>query len=392
MLRNLYLEGFKTYEDQQVPLQPFTVLIGQNGAGKTTILEAIDVLGRLVTGTIEDLLESKSWEYGDLPHLRAGQKTIGLVAELAFPDLPPLQWGIRLDAKRRPGISDEFVVEPERPGTRTQGKPRQQWLWRVGRDMERVDANGGIEAIDQSLRSSWLSTIVENDRTRFSELFAVASWARRIRGYFFLDPLRLRSPSFREGNELDVGGDNLAAFLARLKERKREAFERVKRRVQKHYPRLVELHPVRRAHGWIHLEISERWKGKTVRFNARQVSDGLLRIIAVSAMHELPIIPSVLLLDEIENGLHPELLGGFVRMLQDLVRARKGQTQIVLTTHSPLTVNFCESPEDVILVARGRGGQPTCTPLSRTHGFDKLRAHFDLGELWYNVGEKDLLR
>jgi predicted ATPase len=257
--------------------------------------------------------------------------------------------------------------------------------------MERVDANGGVENMIQTLPSSWLTTIVENDRNPFPELFAVASWARRIRGYFFLDPLKLRSPSHREGTELDVNGDNLAAFLARLRERDRAAFTRVQRRVQAHYPRLVALHPVRRAHGWIDLEISERRKGKTARFNARQVSDGLLRIIAVSAMHELPIIPSVLLLDEIENGLHPELLGGFVKMLQDLVRARKGQTQIVLTTHSPLTVNFCESPEDVILVAQGRTGQATCTPLSRTRGFDKLRAHFDLGELWYNVGEKDLL-
>jgi predicted ATPase len=120
----------------------------------------------------------------------------------------------------------------------------------------------------------------------------------------------------------------------------------------------VELHPVRRGYGWTHLEVTERWNGETARFNARQVSDGLLRLIAVAAMHELPISPSVLLLDEVENGLHPQLLGGFVRMLQDLVRSKRGQTQIVLATHSPITVNFCESPDDVILVTRGKGGTP----------------------------------
>lgn len=390
MLRSLYLEGFKAYEGVELPLRPFTVLIGQNGAGKTTILEAIDVLGRLVRGTINDLLESKSWEYGDLPHLRAATKPFGVVATLALGRFD-LQWGLRLGAKRRPGIHDEYVIPPEDPRQRTRGMPSRLWLWRDGSEMMRRPARERDETILQTLQSSWLSAIDKDNKRRFPELFAVASWARGIRGYFFLDPSKLGSPSRGEGEEFGVDGESVVPFLARLKDRDRAAFERVQRRVRKHYPHLVELHPIRRDHGWTHLEVTERWNGETARYNARQVSDGLLRIIAVAAMYELPNIPSVLLLDEIENGLHPQLLGGFVRMLQELVRSRKGQTQIVLTTHSPLTVNYCESPEDVILVARGRGGHPTCTPLSKTRGFDKLRAHFDLGELWYNVGEQALL-
>ena len=258
--------------------------------------------------------------------------------------------------------------------------------------MKRLAADDTADAISQTLTSSWLSAIDEEDRDRFPELFLLASWARRIRGYFFLDPLKLRSPSRGEGHEIGVNGESLAPFLARLKDRDRSAFDRVQKRVQQHYPRLVELHPVRRGYGWTHLEVTERWNGETARFNARQVSDGLLRLIAVAAMHELPVSPSVLLLDEVENGLHPHLLGGFVKMLQDLVREKRGQTQIVLATHSPITVNFCESPDDVLLVTRGRRGHPTCTPLSKTRGFEKLRAHFDLGELWYNVGERDLVR
>jgi predicted ATPase len=393
VLRSLHIEGFKAYEAEGIPLRPFTVLIGPNGAGKTTILEAIDVLGRLVTGTIKDLLEAKSWEYGDLPHLRAATKEFGIAADFTF-DGAPVRWVLHLGARRRPGISHELVFQPGKPGSRGVRKPPPQrvWLTRKGRRMTRWAADGTGESISQTLTSSWLSAIDEEDRDRFPELLQVANWARRIRGYFFLDPLKLRSPSRGEGDEIGVNGESLAPFLARLKDRDRAAFERVQKRVQKHYPRLVELHPVRRGYGWTHLEVTERWNGETARFNARQVSDGLLRIIAVAAMHELPISPSVLLLDEIENGLHPQLLGGFVKMLQDLVRSKRGQTQIVLATHSPITVNFCESPDDVLLVTRGRGGHPTCTPLSKTRGFEKLRAHFDLGELWYNVGEQDLVR
>ncbi|MEW5738496.1 MAG: ATP-binding protein [Myxococcota bacterium] len=389
MLERLSLSGFKAYDDgSAIALRPFTVLIGANGAGKTTLMEAVDVLGRLVTGTIKDLLEAKSWEYGDLPHLRAATKAFSLEATLNFDD-ERLTWRLGLGARRRPGIAHESVV-----------RARGDSFWRAedvllnrrGRKMSRRRADGTQEAIEQTLTSSWLATITKEDRRRFPELDRVATWARGIRGYFFLDPLKLRAPSRGDGTELGVNGEFLAPFLARLHDRDRPAFDRVVQRVAKHYPRLVQLHPVRRGYGWTHLEMTERWNGETARFNARQVSDGLLRLVAVAAMHELPTVPSVLLLDEVENGLHPHLLGGFVRMLQELVKARQGRTQVILATHSPITVNFCESADDVVLVSRVSGGHPLCRPLSSLKGYARLRSHFDLGELWYNLGEEALRR
>lgn len=46
----------------------------------------------------------------------------------------------------------------------------------------------------------------------------------------------------------------------------------------------------------------------------------------------------------------------------------------------------------VVIVDRGRDGSRRCTPLPETHGYDKLRRHFDPGELWYNLGEEKLVR
>jgi predicted ATPase len=384
VLTGLSIEGFKAYNAEDIPLRPFTVLIGPNGAGKTTLLEAVDVLGRLVTGTIKELLEVKSWDYGDLPHLRGATSEFGIRADFRFGD-EEIMWKLRLGARRRPGIADELVATPS---GRT---PASSWMHRKGRTMMRRDAKGREDSITQTLTSSWLSAVDGDDDERFPQLHKIATWARGIRGYFFLDPLKLRAPARGEGDEIGVNGETLAPFLARLKDRDRAAFDRVQKRVKRHYPRLVEIHPVRKGYGWTHLEVTERWNGETARFNARQVSDGLLRLIAVAAMHDLPVQPSVLLLDEIENGLHPHLLGGFMKMLQELVAASRGRTQVILTTHSPITVNYCDSADDVLLVTRGAGGHPRCTPLSRTKGFSKLRTHFDLGELWYNVGEQDLV-
>jgi predicted ATPase len=389
MLRSLKIEGFKAYGDAVIALRPFTVLIGPNGAGKTTLMEAIDILNWLVTGTIAELMERKGWEYGDLPHLRAPTKAFSITATLWLRGRIVV-WKLGLGARRRPGISHEKVtVFPE--GADGTGDDGDVVMERTGRRMTRKsEKDSKSESLEQTLTSSWLSAVSDDDKKRFPWLVAVASWARAIRGYFFLDPLKLRAPSrIQQGDGIGVNGESLASFLFQLRRRDRAAFMRVQKRVQKHYPRLVELTPKAGKYGWTNLEVTERWNGETAQFNARQVSSGLLRLVTVAAMHELPERPSVLLLDEIENGVHPHLLGGFVKMLQELVA--EGETQVILATHSPLTVNFCD-PGDVILVTRGKHGHPTCVPLDRTKGFERLARHFGPGELWYNVGEDALTR
>ena len=138
--------------------------------------------------------------------------------------------------------------------------------------------------------------------------------------------------------------------------------------------------------------MTERWGSKAITFNARQVSDGLLRLLAISALHELPEPPSMILIDELENGLHPHLLGGLIQMLQSLDDGSKGRTQVVFTTHSPVGLNFVNRMEQVLLVSRRQDGVARITRLSDVPRAQKLRAQqMDLGEIWYNLGDAKLV-
>lgn len=388
MIRRLRIESFKAFSDKPVaeqggiPLQPFTMLVGPNGSGKSTILQAIEMLGLLVRGNITQMLEAHGWEYADLPHLRSPHSHVAIGVDVDLPDAQ-VRWKLALGSRRARGIASEAIDK----------KVGDAWghiVLRAGRSVAQIpEREGESETTTLSLESSWLATVdVKADRLRFPSLAALAAWARRIQAYYFLDPVALRAPSRAKTDQLGPHGENLAAFLARLKSRPKD-FARLVERVRAHYPRLVDVHPKRTSFGWTHVEVTEQWNGEQARFNARQVSDGLLRLIAVAAMHELRDPPSVLLLDEIENGLHPRLLGGFVEMLEGL--ARDGRTQVIVATHSPITLNYVSSPESVLLVTRGAGGGVQVTPMSEAKGFQKLREHFELGELWYNVGEERLV-
>lgn len=380
MLRELTIRSFKAFSRADaIPLQPLTVLIGANGSGKSTILQAVEMLGGLVQSSLSEYLNQHGWTYADLPHLLAPGLRFGFSAAVELEGVRTT-WELEFETRRRPGLSKEIVT--------VGGEMK---LERHGRSMSRVDVDGTSEGIVQSLPSSWLSAIEPAaDAERFPALASLAAWARGIRGYFFLDPRALRGSSRESADDIGRAGEKLVGFLGYLERKQPDRFERIIERVQKYYRPLRGLHVTRGKYGWGSLRVTETWGNHQAAFNARQVSDGLLRLLAVAAMHELPETATVLLLDEVENGLHPALVGSFIGLLQDLVDERQGHLQILMTTHSPLALDYVRHAEQVLVVRRAPDGSATCKPLSTAKNYAKLREHFDLGELWYNVGEPKL--
>lgn len=379
MLRELKIESFKSYRDQAVPVGPLTVLVGPNGSGKTSVLQGIEFLGALVHGTLRDELDLRGWEYRDLPWRRGDTQRFGFTAKLEL-DAIHVSWWLQFGNRRRPGIAAERVSIED----------GDTLLDRDGRTMWRLDRRSGArETVKQTLTSSWLGTLEPDDATRFPELVAVAEWAKRVRSYVTLDPAVLRAPSRRTSAGMGPRGEDLAGFLRWLRDHSPTRFDRMLERVRARYPNLRQIVLRTAGFGWFRVSIQEEWGGRSVRLEAPQVSDGLLRLIAIAAMHELPDPPAVVMIDEIENGLHPHLLGLVVEMLEEL--ALESGIQVIATTHNPIAVNFISDPSNVLVVWRDQQGRSTVTPLDQTRGFERLSVHLDAGELWYNIGEADLL-
>lgn len=137
----------------------------------------------------------------------------------------------------------------------------------------------------------------------------------------------------------------------------------------------------------------ETTTGQTVR--AQQASDGAILFLGVLALAHLPDPPNLLLIEEPENGIYPKRLGELITMLRDLVQRTYGVRfpQIILSTHSPYVLSFFE-PEEVTFLSR-RKGRPDAPvrarPLREAPNIkERLGDDFYLGELWYNLSEEDL--
>jgi hypothetical protein len=103
-----------------------------------------------------------------------------------------------------------------------------------------------------------------------------------------------------------------------------------------------------------------------VDYPADVLSDGTLRFAAIAAAFFQPILPHTLILEEIEDGLHPTRLGLLIELLKS--QAGNGISQVMATSHSPLAIAWLEETDydQVFLCAKSEEtGATSITPFSK---------------------------
>jgi ABC-type branched-subunit amino acid transport system ATPase component len=117
--------------------------------------------------------------------------------------------------------------------------------------------------------------------------------------------------------------------------------------------------------------------GKRVGANA--LSEGLLYFLGYQAVL-LGERPSVLLVEEPENGLHPARIKEVIELLRGLTEDMPG-VQVVMATHSPLVINELHGGE-VSVVTRDKLKGTQVTNLTDTPHYQERVQTYRLGELW----------
>jgi predicted ATPase len=105
--------------------------------------------------------------------------------------------------------------------------------------------------------------------------------------------------------------------------------------------------------GWRTIRLHEG-NGRPAVFNSHQMSDGVLRLLAVTSLLHLDQIPTVLTFEQAENGVHPQLIREVVQFLRELTQRKPpNRCQVFMTTHSPYVLDeFYDHPEQVYCMDR----------------------------------------
>ena len=123
--------------------------------------------------------------------------------------------------------------------------------------------------------------------------------------------------------------------------------------------------------------------------SAQQVSEGTLLVLGLLAGLYAPGRPSLMLLDDLDRGLHSKAQKDLISLLRGLLEASPG-LQILASTHSPYMLDCMETKEVRMTVLRDDGAT-VCGPLSNHPQFEKWKDEMAPGEMWSLFGEKWLL-
>jgi len=347
MLRTLRVQRFKSMRDTgDIPLASLTVLFGTNAAGKSNLLDAVQVLSRLASertladalgGPIRGLpLESFMFPAGGLPALLTAETTSFRIDSVIDTDTGPMRYGVEVAIKPSSGslsVGDEYLAFLTKAGG-PKGKP----LIEKAGNVLQLRAKAAGRPRDHDLGLGY--TLLSDERfsgERYEGVERVRDEMSSWRTYY-LDPrVAMRAPqSPREVQDIGPLGEYVAPFLYRLSREKPKVFAAVRRTVRSLIPSVdeiaVDLDPHR---GVLDVVVIQ---GGTP-YSSRVVSEGTLRVLAIACVATNPWGGSVVAFEEPENGVHPRRVELIARILISLATDPGRRRQVIVTTHSPLFCN-----------------------------------------------------
>lgn len=360
MLERIVIEGYKSIRELDLELKPLNILIGANGAGKSNFISMFQLLNAM----IEQRLQIYTGTIGAASLLHFGAKvTEQIRVRLWFSILETLAYKGDAEYEAIWLLTNENTLIFDREAVYTES----------ANDPGFVDKGRYTGGHRES------QIIDEADTPVQQALNDVINTLQSWKVYHFHDVSReakIKQTGDIDDNEyLRPDGSNLAAFLYRLQETERPHYDRIVKTIRLVAPFFqdFDLRPSRLNPEKIRLEWREY--GSDEYFNAHTLSDGTLRFMCLTTLLLQPELPSVILIDEPELGLHPYAINLLANMLQSAAT----QTQVIVSTQSvPLINQF--TPEDIIVVDR-EGRQSVFKRLDAA-ALDHWLDEYAIGELW----------
>ncbi|MEW6379960.1 MAG: AAA family ATPase [bacterium] len=403
MIKELRLINWKSFEDATLHIDPLTVIIGANASGKSNALDALLFLqriafGRSITATIAGDTELSNIRGGIEWVVRKPETSFGLEVLVQDPRQETIEYRytikIAANSVRAELASESLVRMKYRPYSST---PIEQKLYytnledtsaaaiptyfssgKQGRG-KRIDLNRAYSILSQMETQSFRKEVSEGARL-------VQENFQRI---FILDPIPSHMRNYSPfSDKLKSDGANIAGVLAALPKERKEEVEVILTSYLKQMPerdiKRVWTEPVGKFETDAMLYCEEGWPGSREQdtVDARGMSDGTLRYLAIITALLTREENSLLVVEEVDNGLHPSRAHILVKMLQELGNQRN--IDVIVTTHNPALLDALGNRMVPFITVAHRDmstGASTFTLLEEIEQLPKLMASGTIGRL-----------
>jgi len=406
MLTAFTLENFKSYRQARLPLAPLTVLIGANASGKSNALEGLRLLSWLAQGqklsAIQYAVQSGDRVVrGTVDHLAYERDTtFGLGAETSAQSWNQLS----LTFHRRPDglhITGETLThagasvplyaldQPSKERNTDVGVAYNNFS--RGRNKPHVTCSDQTAILTQLTSPAAFEASHSESRKQIPPVTKqLEQW---LSAMLFLDPVpaRMREYAFPSDANLQGDGRNLSAVLFNLWGQDDQAdvdpYTAQRTAILSFIQSLPEQDIAHisfhmEPRGGVMVKLTETFGGHEREYDASLLSDGTLRVLSIAAAMLSAPENSLVVIEEIDNGVHPSRARHLLQNIRETAERRR--LRVLLSTHNPALLDALPDsalPDVVFCYREPQDGSSRLLRLQDAPEYPELIAQDSLGSL-----------
>lgn len=377
-IESLRLNNFKVFQSVEIKdLPQFSVFVGHNGTGKSTIFSVFEFLKEAMASNVNAALGRLGGSRG-LAEVRSRNQSGPIEIELKFrntPDAPLITYSLALDQDYRGRAYVAREVLKYRRGS--SGKP---WHfldftkgegYAVTNELEETQSVEDLQREQQSLKSPDILAI--KGLAQFERFPATVALGNLIDNWHISDfHIQRARPEQEAGyaEHLSREGENLSLVVQYLHNQHPDVFNRVLTQLAQRVPGIERVESKTTEEGRVLLKFQDG--AFEDPFLARYVSDGTIKMLAYLTLLYDPNPHPLLCVEEPENQLYPQLLW---ELAEEFRAYSQRGGQVFVSTHSPDFLNAVKL-EEVFLLTK-KGGY---TQVQRASDDSQVKAFMEAGD------------
>lgn len=331
IIKSITMNNFKSLINFKIDLEKFNCLVGLNGSGKSTVLQSIDFISQLMKGNVDGWFSERAWDINDIKFKLEEKQSKQVSFEVVFyiDSGHYIEWKGRFSGNL---LYCTYEKIAEKADLDEEGKillKVENKRYRLDAEKQTSDNDSREENISFKYSGSILSQLSDELISSVPLLVDVKEYIVNIKSLDLLSPYTLKENS-RAIGDIGLGGERFPSFLKDFND---QEHSKLIEDMKLFYPQLDDFAIKGQRGGVKRIVFTENCEDKgIIEFDAKHINDGIVRVLAIIAQTQKH--RSLVLFDEIENGINPELIR---QLMQYLINCG---AQVIVTTHSPMILNY----------------------------------------------------